>query len=452
MDRMNAFERSAARSGRVSQKTGSVGIFTALLCVSFYANGSSLPDHFEMNDLVSVAVTQSPVVKSSQSNLQAFVAAKEEADWNRYPSVGVQSERRFATSNTSSDSGTPVLLQITQPVWTGGRLTAQLEAAEAKRQAAQWALEESRWSVAARVTNAWRSLLAAHELVRASEVQILRLGTYLDMITRRVQAEVSPQVDLELLKSRLVQARTELSLAQSQLALAVNRLSLATGLPLTVADASRMQGAAQQEALALATFAPDSPGQLNAAVEAHPAVRRVLAETAAASQDIKVADARRFPEVLGRYQHQTTNSSVNGLNTSQSGFALVLNYNSGSGFSLDAQARAALARYNAQLNAADSSRNDVSEALFADREEFRSARERMVAVRQTIDQTKAILESSARLFAAGRRSWLDLLNTERELSQAEKNLSPLLAQLVAASYLTRMRLGQLAWQSLAVAP
>ena len=120
MDRMNTFEKSAALSGSALQKTGSVGIFSALLFVSLYVNGASLPDQFEMNDLVSVAVTQSPVVKSSQSSLQAFVAAKEEADWNRYPSVGVQSERRFATSNTSSDSGTPVLLQITQPVWTGG--------------------------------------------------------------------------------------------------------------------------------------------------------------------------------------------------------------------------------------------------------------------------------------------------------------------------------------------
>lgn len=416
------------------------------------ANSASLPDNFELNDLVAVAVTQSPMVKSSQSSLQASVAAKEEADWNRYPSIGLQSESRFATSGSSGSSGTPVLVQISQSVWTAGRLTAQLEAAEAKRQAAQWALEESRWSVAARVANAWRSLLAAQELVQASEVQITRLGVYTDMITRRVKSEVSPTVDLDLLKSRLVQARTELNVAQSQRALAINRLSLAAGVPLTVQDADRMQGAAQQETLAVSVFPKDFPARLNAAVDAHPAVRRVVAETAAANQDIKVADARRFPEVLGRYQYQTSGSSVNGLNTSQSGFALVLNYNSGSGFSLDAQARAALARYNAQLNANDSSRNEVSEALFADGEDFRSASERMVSVRETIDQSKAILESSARLFVAGRRSWLDLLNTERELSSAEKGVAPLRAQLVAASYLTRMRLGELSWQRLAVAP
>ena len=416
------------------------------------ANSASLPDNFELNDLVAVAVTQSPTVKSSQSSLQASVAAKEEADWNRYPSIGVQSESRFASSGSSGSSGTPVLVQISQSVWTAGRLTAQLEAAEAKRQAAQWALEESRWSVAARVANAWRSLLAAQELVQASEVQITRLGVYTDMITRRVKSEVSPTVDLDLLKSRLVQARTELNVAQSQRALAINRLSLAAGVPLTVQDADRMQGAAQQETLAVSVFPKDFPARLNAAVDAHPAVRRVVAETAAANQDIKVADARRFPEVLGRYQYQTSGSSVNGLNTSQSGFALVLNYNSGSGFSLDAQARAALARYNAQLNANDSSRNEVSEALFADWEDFRSASERMASVRETIDQSKAILESSARLFVTGRRSWLDLLNTERELSQAEKGVAPLRAQLVAASYLTRMRLGQLSWQRLAIEP
>jgi adhesin transport system outer membrane protein len=416
------------------------------------ANSASLPDNFELNELVALAVTQSPTVKSSQSSLQASVAAKEEADWNRYPSIGLQSENRFASSSSSGSTGTPVLVQISQPVWTAGRLTAQLEAAEAKRQAAEWALEESRWSVAARVANAWRSLLAAQELVQASEVQIARLGVYTDMITRRVNSEVSPAVDLDLLKSRLVQARTELNVAQSQRALAINRLSLAAGVQLTVQDADRMQAVAQQEALAVSVFPKDFPARLNASVDAHPTVRRVVAETASANQDIKIADARRFPEVLGRYQYQTSGSSVNGLNTSQSGFALVLNYNSGSGFSLDAQARAALARYNAQLSASDNSRNEVSEALFTDWEEFRSASERMAAVRETINQSKAILDSAARLFVAGRRSWLDLLNTERELSQAEKGIAPLRAQLVAASYLTRMRLGQLSWQRLEVAP
>jgi adhesin transport system outer membrane protein len=437
---------------RLLSKAAGLYIKWLLPFVVISANSASLPDNFELNDLVAVAVTQSPTVKSSQSSLQASVAAKEEADWNRYPSIGVQSENRFATAGGSGSSGTPVLVQISQPVWSGGRLTAQLEAAEAKRQAAQWALEESRWSVAARVANAWRSLLAAQELVQASEVQIARLGVYTDMITRRVKSEVSPAVDLDLLKSRLLQARTELNAAQSQRALALNRLSLAAGIPLTVRDAERMQGAAQQETQAVSVFPKDFAARLTTAVDAHPTVRRVVAETAAASQDIKVADARRFPEVLGRYQYQTSGSSVNGLNTSQSGFALVLNYNSGSGFSLDAQARGALARYNVQLNAGDSSRNEVSEALFADGEDFRSASERMAAVRETIAQSQAILESSGRLFVAGRRSWLDLLNTERELSQAEKGVAPLRAQLVAASYLTRMRLGQLAWQRLEVVP
>lgn len=416
------------------------------------ANSASLPDNFGLHELVAVAVTQSPGVKSAQSSLEAAVAAKEEADWNRYPSIGLQSENRFANSGSSGRTGTPVLVQISQPVWTAGRLTAQLEAAEAKRQAAEWALEESRWSVAARVANAWRSLLAAQELVQASEAQIARLGVYADMITRRVSSDVSPAVDLDLLKSRQVQARTELNVAQSQRALAINRLSLVAGVQLSVPDADRMQAAAQQEALAMSVFPKDFQARLNNSVDAHPTVRRVMAETAAANQDIKITDARRFPEVLGRYQYQTSGSSVNGLNTSQSGFALVLNYNSGSGFSLDAQARAALARYNAQLNATESSRNDVAESLFADGEDFRSAIERLAAVRETVKQSKVILESSGRLFVAGRRSWLDLLNTERELSQAEKGVAPLRAQLVVASYLTRMRLGQLSWQRLAVAP
>jgi len=65
------------RGLRLLPKVASFCVRLALPFAVISANAAALPDNFELNDLVAVAVTQSPSVKSSQSSLQASLAAKE---------------------------------------------------------------------------------------------------------------------------------------------------------------------------------------------------------------------------------------------------------------------------------------------------------------------------------------------------------------------------------------
>jgi adhesin transport system outer membrane protein len=54
--------------------------------------------------------------------------------------------------------------------------------------------------------------------------------------------------------------------------------------------------------------------------------------------------------------------------------------------------------------------------------------ERVTGARQSVDMTQSVSESYARQYAAGRKTWIDVLNAVREATQSQFALSDALAQ------------------------
>jgi adhesin transport system outer membrane protein len=415
-----------------------------------HAQAQELPDAFDLDSVVQIALTYNPAVKASQHGLEAAGASREAADWGRYPTVSVQSQRNFwsrdASGNNPDNKATPVSLQVDQYLWTGGRLSAELAVADANNEAAQWGVVEARQALASNVVGAWRSLVSSHEIVLICQAEVARLTMHRDMIDRRVQAQVSPRVDGDLLQSRILQSRLDLTSAQAQRGLMLKRLSVLTNLGLDAKTMQRMREAGQQQAGAMQAFPNDFLAKADAVMESQPAIQRAKAELLAAERAVNAAEAHRYPDVVGRYQYQTDNGTGSGSSASQSSFAVLLNYITGAGLSVAAQARVAVAKASVQRNSVEQLRDDLAATIFSEWQDFSSGVESEAFARETVAESRAIVDSSIRLFLAGRRSWLELLNTERELTQAEKSAAALRSQIIAASYLARMRLGELPWQ------
>jgi adhesin transport system outer membrane protein len=62
---------------------------------------------------------------------------------------------------------------------------------------------------------------------------------------------------------------------------------------------------------------------------------------------------------------------------------------------------------------------------------------------KTIDASKNVLESYTRLFVAGKRQWLDLVNSSRELTQNKMALADLKASYVTSAYRLALKNGDI---------
>jgi adhesin transport system outer membrane protein len=175
----------------------------------------------------------------------------------------------------------------------------------------------------------------------------------------------------------------------------------------------------------------------------HPALRRAEADIEAALSEAEKQRAVLWPTLSLQGEHRVY-SGNSGIDSSQ--VFLALQYQPGAGLSAGAQARAAEARAASLRDTLEAIRRDLVDGLRVDHERHRAAQGRVRDVQSTVDASTKILASYRRLFMAGKRSWLDVVNAARELTLAEQSLADLGAILAVGSYRMKLRAGDVSWK------
>jgi adhesin transport system outer membrane protein len=96
----------------------------------------------------------------------------------------------------------------------------------------------------------------------------------------------------------------------------------------------------------------------------------------------------------------------------------------------------------AKQESLEAARRELAEKVAADYEEHLSSVERRRQILSTIEASAEVLSSYDRLFVAGKRSWLDVINAARELIQARTALADIEAQRLAARARLRLHTGE----------
>lgn len=386
-----------------------------------------------LNTIVHKVIERHPSVLSALAEGNSAEANVDAARLKYLPSLSIRTES-IAGERAST-------VQVEQSLWTAGRLTAQLDAAIGTSIAAKEKIEETRYVVAIKVIEAWQSLVAATGRVKVSRDSLSQLEEYGALMQRRVSAEVSSTSDLDLVNSRISQAKSDLGAAEAGRRLALKKLVQLLGDEPSSGwlDALNVLVGRGREEVGGALVGYE--GSIEAAVERHPTMRRMEQESIVAENNIKIKRAERFPQVYARLQR-----IYGGTNIDKSVFAVGVQYVPGAGFSTIAEEKAAVARYESAKQTSEATRRDVLDAVYTDVEQLRDLRNRFAYLRDGESGTKAVLASYERQFVAGRRTWLDVLNAAREFHQYETSLADLVASDIATAYRLKLRLGELDWQ------
>lgn len=390
-----------------------------------------------LDALLRQSLARHPTVQAAKADALAADSDVGASEWQRFPAPAVELE-------TAGGRPSPVV-SVTQPLWTGGRLTADVAAARAAADSARATVGVTQQTIALRLIEAWQQLSASESRIEVAERLVTRLRGLEGMMKRRVSADVSPRSDQDLVSARVLLAEDELVQAQSLRDQALTRLSQLVGRPLDAGER-----AAARHLMEQAKAVADDPAEAftgagasvdQALVSRHPAVLKARADAVNREEILKAREAAQWPQLVLKYQHQV-NRAAN-LEPEKRWFFGLL-YSPGGGFSASAQAEAARLRAQGAARSAQASEQEVAEALVLDRREGASAAQRERAYLLAIRGGESLLESYERQFAAGRRTWVDLLNGVRELAQNEQALGDARAQVVAARYRLRVRSGDYA--------
>ena len=361
-----------------------------------------------LEDAYLLALGQHPSIRIRKSGIEAAKADVDAAEWKRFPSAGIDFSNALQQSETDGgDSGSRgATFRIQQPLWSGGRIGAEIDSAKMRHEVATLSKDEVEIDLLLQVAQAFVDRFRFHERVVIANQNLIEHQRLLDLIQRRAMQNVSSQADLALGQARLQQAHSDLQSLTLALRKAHVTLEKLLGTPL---DENVL---AQPHAIAAPWHSREEA--IQDAERYSPYLRRLRSEVALAHSEAAEKKTAFFPQVSLRYE------KFNGYEKTIASdrLMLVLEYQPGAGLSSLSAAEAAEKRIAMAEGGVEFGARDVVERVTEQFNEISIFSEQRKTSRQYAEATKDVMSSYLRQFTAGRKSWLDVLNVQREVAQS----------------------------------
>ena len=385
----------------------------------------------DLPSLMRFALDRYPSIAARRQEYAAAQGVLDGARWQRYPSVSVSG------AALGSNGAAPSTISVQQILWAGGRIEAGIAAADARRLAASSGTLVEEQNVLERTVAAYVELQRQQARLLASQDNVRRHEELYGLIARRVGQEVSSAADSALAMARLAQARAE----RQQILAAIGNAR---------ASLQSLSGEAVRGVVALdaPTLGFDSLQEaLTAAENFSPEIARQRLLASAATSDLEVRKGLLLPSLAARVEH--LRNPVIGIHSSTDRALLAFEFQPGAGLSALSAVQEAEARRLGALSAVEGSRLDLEQKLnsaWIDAQSSASQREPLRVLART---NVAIVDSFLRQYRVGRKSWLDVLNAQREAVQARYSLADIDAQALSGALRVRLVTGALSPDSLA---
>jgi adhesin transport system outer membrane protein len=357
----------------------------------------SFATELRLADALNLSATHHPSVKAKQAEVQSAQADLETAKWSRFPTL--------STEATASGGRPQAALMLQQPLWAGGKIDAQNRLAQAQLTLAEAGLQETRSSLMQQAGQQFFEVLRWQQrldVARKTEDEHRKL---LELIQRRVVAEISPVTDQVLASARFQQAVSERiqfgrSLQTAQLALQQLVVEPHTALKAP----ARLALPKQEEGVAIEASKTQSAE-----------LQRWRTQQEVAQAQIDMAQASLFPTLALAHRHNLSGHDTAALPNRT---YLSLQYSPGPGLSANSAAAAARSRLENSLQNTAVFERQLEQQVRTALADLDALTQQVEPARLLVTATEDVVASYLRQYQIGKKNWLDVLNALRESAQA----------------------------------
>ena len=383
---------------------------------------TSTPGPGSLEALLQSALEEHPLVDAGRAEIRSAEQGIKSARWQFFPTPGVEYQRAYADDadrNFQGDDYTAVF-SLEQPLWSGGRISGGLASARAALGISQASLQENQRELALRVVQAYGEWLTASlqkDTLETSEQRHLKL---FERVRRRMEGGVSTGTDLQLASGRLQSVKADRAAIEARERSAIAVLSELSGRSLTVSELANARRNLPQELVLL------EANLVNSALSHSPSIERADAEVEAARAEIKTRRAQTRPDVFLRFERQFNNLQF--ANQGPESRVLVgVRSQFGAGLSSYSGIAEAQETVSAALAFRRSAELSIREQVRSDLASLNSFEIRLPPLQEATRTAIEVYESYQRQFLTGRESWLDVMNSARDLQQARLQLADVTA-------------------------
>ena len=386
-------------------QSGFIGFLAlVILTINIPASAENSAQGNDLSTALKAAVHLNPSVKSKVAELKSLGYKLDEAEAGRLPSFSISAQSMY---NNDDNYG---VARGQVPIYSFGKISGSIKVAEQGIDVGKLSLLQVQRQVIEDTAAAYNSYWGIKQRVVIAEDNVEEHNRFYQMISRRQEGGVASAADVRLALSRLLQAQAQLEQIRGAAAKAQNELESLTQIAIS-ADKPVDQ--------ALAVFpAEEDPTKIAQDTDARVKVR--MAELELTKKEANLRKAERMPTLYARYD-KYINPKYDYAADNKVGLVLE---GSLDGLGIIGQKRAAAAE--AQIAVAEENledtRNEIKRRV-ANLVTERGIQNNIISsYEQSTEEMEETLKSIIRQFDAGRKSWIDVLNFQRELTDMRHQL------------------------------
>ena len=409
-------------------KSRRAGLLAAVCSFGLIAGAAASASAETLADAIALAYQTNPTLQGQRASQRALDESIVQARTGLRPQVDASASASASDSQGTGNAarGSSAGLSVSQALYTGGRVSSQIGAAEADVMTGQQGLRSVEASVIQAVITAYVDVRRDQERLRISQENVAVLQRQLDEARARFEVGEITRTDVAQAEARLAASKASLASAQAQLA--ISRASYA-------AIVGQNPGDLEAEP-SLETFLPPAVEDAFDAAEQNNAqiLGAQYAERASAAR-VALARSSRLPTVTasGSVGFTGTTAQQSFLPPTGAGGAFDDYQRSVSGrvsvsvplFTgglISSQVRASQERNNADRQSIEETRRSVLRTVSQAWNSLIGARANLTANEEQVRAARIAFEGVRQEAQVGLRTTLDVLNAEQELRNAELSL------------------------------
>jgi len=374
-----------------------------------------------LQDALALAYESNPALQQQRAQLRALDETYVQALSGYRPTLGVSAnayyDRYSPSPGPSLTSRTAqATLSATQPLYTGGRVSAAVRAAEAQVLAGRETLRAQEATVLQQVISAYVDVRRDTEIVEIRRANVDVIKAQLDETTARFKVGQLTRTDVATVSAQHAQARAALAAALGQLKTSrAAYLTVIGRAPGTLAPQAPLPGAPKTLDEAFDTAEARNPLLLSASLKEQSDQALVAQARAARMPTVSASASFSRGAALGTYPDNNDQSTVvAGVTVTQPLF---------SGGLISSQIRAALEQDNADRQALEQARRTTIQSVSVAWNQILAARAGLAASREQKEAAALAFEGVTQEFHAGLRTVFELVQAEQGVRDAELSVA-----------------------------
>ena len=389
----------------------------ALICVALFPVSVSA---LSLQEVIAHTVKTNPDVQAARQEVKAREHEIRQAKAGYLPTFDAEAGIGREWTESPSTGGESITLtreeaalRLRQLVFDGGATSSEVARQKARYQSALYEAIEIQENTALDAAEAYINVLRQYELLGLLKESLDEHQSIFDQMSLRSEAGVGSRSDLDQISARLSLANSNYIAGQNNLLDAMSNFQIVVGYSpdvTTLVEPARLDLPSSLE------------GALVIALENHPTLKSANADIEAAEAQHRAAKSPYYPDIRLEGD-RTWNEDIDGVRGDNEDWviALRLRYNLYNGGADVARRKQTAELLTQSKDIRNSSRRQVEESMRLSWYAYESTNKQLSYLNTYVSSVTSTKSAYSKQFNIGRRTLLDLLNTENEVIEAKQN-------------------------------